>query len=146
MRGERCSQSGFTLIEVLVALVIVALGLLAAFGQVNQTLTTASRLRDKTFANWVALNQLTAQRLLGDYPEVGSSSGDVEMGRSTWRYTVKIEKTDFDDLRQINVSVAFADNPEQVVSSISGFLGNAAGRITARGGQHEDWAPIAPDR
>lgn len=146
MRVDQCSQSGFTLIEVLVALVIVALGLLAAFGQVNQTLTTASRLRDKTFADWVALNQLTAQRLLGDYPEVASSTGDIEMGRSTWRYTVKIEKTDFEDLRQINVSVAFADNPDQIVTSISGFLGRAAGRVMAPGSQHEDWVPIAPDR
>jgi general secretion pathway protein I len=146
MMTERHVQPGFTLIEVMVALVIVALGLLAAFGQVNQTLTTASRLRDKTFANWVALNQLTAQRLLGEFPAVGSSSGETEMGRAKWRYTVKIENTDFEDLRQINVSVAFADNPEQVVTSISGFLGQAPGQKAAPGTQRTDWTPIGAVR
>ncbi|MCL4792758.1 MAG: type II secretion system minor pseudopilin GspI [Gammaproteobacteria bacterium] len=146
MSSERLRRSGFTLIEVLVALVIVALGLLAAFGQVNQTLTTASRLRDKTFADWVALNQLTAQRLLGEFPAVGSSSGETEMGRAKWRYTVKVENTDFEDLRQIVVSVAFADNPDQVVTSISGFLGRATGKSVVPGNQRADWAPMEPDR
>ncbi|MEZ5561777.1 MAG: type II secretion system minor pseudopilin GspI [Gammaproteobacteria bacterium] len=146
MSPERLHRSGFTLIEVLVALVIVALGLLAAFGQVNQTLTTASRLRDKTFADWVALNQLTAQRLLGEFPAVGSSSGETEMGRAKWRYTVKVENTDFEDLRQIDVSVAFADNPDQVVTSISGFLGRATGKSVVPGNQRADWAPMEPDR
>ena len=146
MTNKGRGQPGFTLIEVLVALVIVALGLLAAFGQVNQTLTTASRLRDKTFADWVALNQLTAQRLTGEFPAIGSSSGETEMGRAKWRYTVKVDKTDFEDLRQIDVSVAFADKPEQVVTSISGFMGRAASQAVEPGGQRADWVPIEPGR
>lgn len=146
MTTDRHAHSGFTLIEVLVALVIVALGLLAAFGQVNQTLTTASRLRDKTFADWVALNQLTAQRLLGEYPAIGSSSGETDMGRAKWRYTVTVEKTDFEDLRQINVAVAFADNPEQVITSISGFLGRGTSKATEPGQLRADWAPLGTDR
>ena len=89
-----------------------------------------------------ALNQLTAQRLLGEFPAVGSSSGETEMGRARWRYTVKIENTDFEDLRQINVSVAFADKPEQVVTTISGFLGRATRQKAAPGNQGTDWAPL----
>ena len=64
------------------------------------------------------------------------------MGRARWRYTVKIENTDFEDLRQINVSVAFADKPEQVVTSISGFLGRATRQKAAPGNQGADWAPL----
>jgi hypothetical protein len=67
------------------------------------------------------------------------------MGPAKWRYTVKVEKTDFEDLRQINVSVAFADDPEQIVTSITGFLGKA----TAKRGsdsKRADWTPIEPDR
>jgi general secretion pathway protein I len=116
---------GFTLLEVLVALVIVALGLMAAFGQVNQTLTAASRLRDRTLAHWIALDQVTAIRLLGAFPPIGSESDEVEMANTRWRYTTTVTKTDFEDLRQVEVSVAFLDEPDRVISTVTGLLARA---------------------
>ncbi len=82
---ESVRQPGFTLLEVLVALVIVALGLMAAFGQVNQSLTVSSRLRDKTLAHWIASNEMTRMRLLADFPAIGTRSDEVEMARTNWR-------------------------------------------------------------
>jgi general secretion pathway protein I len=115
-------QRGFTLLEVLVALVIVALGLIAAFGQVNQTLTTASRLRDKTIAHWVAMNEMTRLRLLGEFPAVGDRSDEVDMARTTWRYTIKVVKTEMAAFRRVDISVSFADRPDAVVTTLSGLL------------------------
>jgi general secretion pathway protein I len=113
---------GFTLLEVLVALVIVALGLIAAFGQVNQTVTTATRLRDKTIAHWVAMNEMTRLRLLGEFPATGSRSDEVEMARSTWRYTVKVSKTEMADFRRVDINVSSAERPDAVVATVSGLL------------------------
>lgn len=134
-------QSGFTLLEVLVALVIVALGLMAAFGQVNQTLTVSSRLRDKTLAHWVAVNEMTRLRLLGEFPAIGSRSDEVEMARTSWRYTINVVKTPLDALRRVDISVAFADRPDSVVTTLTGFLGRpqAAAQGGAAPADQADW-------
>lgn len=135
-------QSGFTLLEVLVALVIVALGLMAAFGQVNQTLTVSSRLRDKTLAHWVAVNEMTRLRLLGEFPAIGSRSDEVEMARTNWRYTINVVKTPLDALRRVDISVAFADRPDSVVTTLTGFLGRPQAASAQGGGaqaEQADW-------
>ena len=139
-------QRGFTLLEVMVALVIVALGLMAAFGQVNQSLTVASRLRDKTLANWVAVNQMTQLRLLGEFPAIGTRSDEVDMARTTWRYTIKVVKTPLAALRRVDISIAFADRPDAVVTTLTGFLGRP-GQATqaASAAAQADWScPESP--
>ena len=52
------SQSGFTLIEVLVALAIVTIGMGALLAALGSSADSASYQRDKTFAEWVALNRI----------------------------------------------------------------------------------------
>jgi general secretion pathway protein I len=138
-------HSGFTLLEVLVALVIVALGLMAAFGQVNQSLTAASRLREKTLANWVAVNEMTRLRLLGEFPPLGTRSAEVEMARTNWRYTTKVVKTPVDALRRLDISVAYADRPDSVVTTLTGFLGRPAPTTPPTpGAVQADWVVLEP--
>jgi general secretion pathway protein I len=142
--AERQAQRGFTLLEVMVALVIVALGLMAAFGQVNQSLTVASRLRDKTLANWVALNQMTELRLLGqsgEFPAIGSRSDEVDMARNTWRFTVKVVKTPLATMRRVDISVAFADRPDTVVTTLTGFLGKPPAKAPTTT-KPSEWVPL----
>jgi prepilin-type N-terminal cleavage/methylation domain-containing protein len=57
------SDGGFTLVEVLVALVVVAIGLAALMVAVSGTARTSGYLRDKTLAQWIALNRLAEVRL-----------------------------------------------------------------------------------
>ena len=57
------AQHGFTLIEVLAALVIVALGMIAAIQAVTQSARNGTYLRDKTLAHWIGMNVLTERRL-----------------------------------------------------------------------------------
>ena len=136
----RGTQRGFTLLEVLVALVIVALGLMAAFGQVNQTLTAANRLREKTIAHWVAVDQMTKFRLTEDeFPAIGSSSNEVEMARTKWKWTAKVSKTDYPDLRQVDISVTYADKPKSPIATLSGFIGKPPSGAPATNEPVADW-------
>ena len=113
---------GFTLLEVLVALVIVGLGMMAVFTQLNQSLTAVSRLRDKTLANWVAVDRITEMRVMGEYPKIGQLEDEVEMANSTWLYTIEVQATPVDNLRRLDVTVSFADKPGDVLATVSGFV------------------------
>ena len=114
---------GFTLLEVLVAMVIVSLGMIAVFGQLNQMLSASARLRDKTLAHWIAVDQITELQAIGAYPKVGESSDEVDMARATWFYTVKISQIGDLAMRRVDVTVAFADTPEQILAEVRGFIG-----------------------
>lgn len=139
---RRAAIAGFTLLEVLVALVIVALGLMAAFGQVNQSLTAASRLREKTFAHWIAVDQITRLRLLNVLPALGNSSDEIEMARALWTYkTVVTKADDADALRVVEVSVALADRPDNILASVTGVVGTP---LAERTGPAADWLPLEP--
>ena len=124
MRAEmQRFQCGFTLVEVLVALAIVAFGLVAVFGQLSQSTTAASRLREKTLAEWVALNQLAELRLSGEYPGIGTRSDDVEMAGSRWHYDIKISETQGNYMRRADVSVSYTDNQQRPLATVVGFIG-----------------------
>jgi general secretion pathway protein I len=114
---------GFTLLEVLVALVIVSLGMIAVFGQLNQMLSASARLRDKTLAHWIAVDQITELQAIGAYPKVGESSDELDMARATWSYTVKTSQIGDLAMRRVDVTVAFADTPEQILAEVRGFVG-----------------------
>ena len=87
-RGEAAMRSarGFTLIEVLVALVIVAIGMAAVMGALTSSASTVSYLRDKTFAQWAALNQIATIRISGQQPPTGNSDGDIDYAGASWHY------------------------------------------------------------
>ncbi len=141
----RTESRGFTLLEVLVALAIVALGLMAAFGQLNQTAATATRLREKTFAHWVAQDRLVELRLLREFPAVGNRSDEVEFGGVAWKYTLRVSQTPLEGLRRVDVDVAFADRPDRVITTLSGFLRRPPAVPPAAGAAPEDWYVLDPD-
>jgi general secretion pathway protein I len=137
-RGSVTSHSGgFTLIEVLAALVIVALGMLGVIEAVTQTARNGTYLRDKTLAHWIAMNLVTEQRLRSDPPEVSKSSDEVEFAGQRWRWTMVVTQTEVDSLRRMDVSVRRAEAPEDSsLTTLTGFYGTAIG---AAGGGTVDW-------
>jgi general secretion pathway protein I len=117
---------GFTLIEVLAALVIVSLGMMAVIQAVSQTASNSSYLRDKTLAHWVALNRLTEARLEQSAPKVDETSDEVEMAGRTWRWTMTVTQTPVETMRRIDVSVRPAEADEDSsMATLTGFYGSA---------------------
>lgn len=113
---------GFTLLEVLVALVIVGLGMMAVFDQLNHTLAAASRLRDRTLATWIAEDRITELQVTGEFPDIGERSDDVEMARTEWIYTIKVTQIPDAGFRRVDVTVSFADSPDNVLAELAGFI------------------------
>ena len=117
---------GFTLLEVLVAMAILGLGMIAVFSGMNQSLNVTERLRDKTLANWVALNQITELQVTGEYPDAGTRSDQVEMANSEWVYEMKISNIPQINMRRPDITVSFADSPNDILAAVIGFIGPAA--------------------
>jgi general secretion pathway protein I len=88
-RAER-QAAGFTLLEVLVALAVVAVALLAAIGTATQSTVSAEVLRTRLFATWEAENRLAELRARRAWPDLGVSEGIAEQAgvRLRWRETV----------------------------------------------------------
>jgi len=132
MRAARECPSGFTLIEVLVALAIVAVGMAAVLGALTSSANTVSYLRDKTFANWVALNQIAQLRLSGQTPASGDSEGDSDMAGRKWHWHQLVSGTQIPGMVRIDVSVRPADvkttsDETGWYTTLSGMWGDAVG-------------------
>lgn len=104
-------QAGFTLLEVLVALAVLAIAMGAIISAATQSINTVATLRDQTFAGWVALNQIN-QRLLDPkpWPDEGSSSGSAELASRAWRWEAQFSKTGDPDLRRLDLTVRAREN------------------------------------
>ncbi len=114
---------GFTLLEVLVALAIVAIALAAVVRIGGTAALNAARLEDKTFADWVALNRLEELRLATTWPSTGSLSGSEEMGGRVWRWTQQVQNTDDESVRKVEIQVASDDARDAPIDSLVGFVG-----------------------
>lgn len=108
MRPASPTAGGFTLIEVLVALAIVVLGMAAVMGALTSSADTLVYLRDKTFAQWVALNQIATLRLSGLQPPTGTSDGDTDFAGRRWHWRQEVIETEIPGARRIDVSVRLA--------------------------------------
>jgi general secretion pathway protein I len=116
------SDRGFTLIETMVALVIVALGMTAVYMQLSQYASNAVYLRDKTLASWLGSNVVTELSIQQQWPAIGDEMQEREFADRTWNLTIEISETEVDNLRRADVSVALADRPERIIHTISGLI------------------------
>ncbi len=101
-RGER---AGFTLLEILVALAIVAIALTAVVAETGQHVNSTIHMRDRTLAHWVAMNRVTEQLAAEQWPSVGVSNGVAELADREWFWTMTVAPTPDDTIRRIDVEV-----------------------------------------
>lgn len=113
---------GFTLIEVLIALLIVATALGTAAKVAIGAATNGSALADRTAAQWVGLNQLGTLKLRRQFP-VRAESGKEEMMSRTWIWRQKAEATPDDYVLKVTIDVRLegADD-DDLAASVTGYI------------------------
>jgi general secretion pathway protein I len=121
---SRRHSPGFTLLEVLIALAVLALSMSAAIKAVADYTNNQAYLRDRTLAMWVARNVLIEHQVRKDWPKVGELKGSSEMGNREWRWLAVVSQTEEQELRRLDVEVYPIDSEddESPVSVLSGFL------------------------
>ena len=117
------SEKAFTLIEIMVALAIIALTMGAIIENTTASTRNALYLQEKTIATWIAMNQISLVRARREWTSVSNKKGEVEMANREWIWKMQILKTDDPNMRRLNVDVYLADNDTQALASMSGFLG-----------------------
>ena len=119
------ASRGFTLVEILVALAIVAVALAAGMRALAQSADGASSLKARPLALWIAQNRLANAQLANPWPPAGENDGDaVQAGlRFVWHETVTA--TPNGAFRKIEVVVARPDNPDYALARLVGYLGNS---------------------
>ncbi|HVA54438.1 MAG TPA: type II secretion system minor pseudopilin GspI [Gammaproteobacteria bacterium] len=120
---SRQTVRGFTLMEVLIALAVLAIGMIAVIGTAGTSTRLAAELKDETFAHWVAMNELTRLRLAASWPDVGTQKGEADMAGQQWHWQATISTTSDPDLLRADIDVSNALAPDTVVSSLTGFIG-----------------------
>ena len=116
---------GFTLLEVLVAIAVIALALTALVRASGQQAEALERERELTLASWVAQDALAELRLREPFPPIGRRTGRAEQGGFGWRWELAISATEQPAVRRLELGVyrAEAKSDEQPVVTLSGFAG-----------------------
>ncbi len=120
MRIDRAA--GFTLLEAMIALIIVALGMMAVDSQLNRYVVAASFVEQKTLASWIATNKLTEISVSNAWPDLGKDEEDVDFAGQKWRCLVEVSETPVANLRRVDVSVVHPDDPERVLQKVTALI------------------------
>jgi type II secretion system protein I len=119
---QRPVSSGFTLIEVMVALVVVALGMMAVNTQLNRYTVAATYVEQKTLASWIATNKITELSIGPTWPTVDEYEEDVEFAGQQWHTAIVVSETEVANLHRVDVSVSLQSDPERIVHKVSGLI------------------------
>lgn len=116
---------GFTLVEVMVAMMIVALALTALMVNIGGLVDNTAYLQKKTFAHWVALNQLELERINNHQTKKMLTSekiGETEMVGQRWYWKIKPEKTADKGFLQLHINVYDDQDMENSIVSVISLI------------------------
>jgi general secretion pathway protein I len=135
----RSKHRGFTLLEVLIALAIVAMSVGALLGTVTSSASNVIYLKEKTLAEWVALNRLTEVRIDQNMPGKGARSGSAVMGGQRWEWKEEVIELPIKGLFRVEVRAhptgelvddsRSVDKPQEQTLSPSKSAGSATDSI-----------------
>ena len=113
------SIMGFTLIELMVALAVLAIGMTAVLHSTNQAAHAGVFLKQKTVAHWVASNRAAELSINREWPNPGVINGTESMAGQTWNVKTEVQDTQVPELRLVTIRVSLDDDE---IASLVTFL------------------------
>ena len=135
-------KRGFTLIEVVIAMTIVAIAMVALIEATGTYVKNTAFLRDKVIAHWVASNALNELLLEKSYPDKGDKQGDETIAGKKWVWGVKVKETPDKAFRAVEVKV-FKGDEKSSLSTLVTYVSNALTLCEKANPQQvacQDWA------
>ncbi|WP_092402283.1 MULTISPECIES: type II secretion system minor pseudopilin GspI [Candidatus Ichthyocystis] len=120
------SSRGFTLLEVLVAVILVAIGLMSGQRAVSQSINTYTFVRQHQIATWVARNQATLMYLNHNWPNPGNVSFDCSDMGYKFSCQRRVFSTEDDLFREVEFCV-FSDNNHMRLACLSAIINRVEG-------------------
>jgi general secretion pathway protein I len=119
------SAAGFTLVEILVALAVLAIALSATARSLGGALDTTAALRERILARWVAEDRLAELELRREWPDLDVKEGDADMGGRAFHWRQETGVTPAARMRRVEVSVFLAGTASPL-AKMTGFLEQVA--------------------
>ena len=117
-------SNGFTLVEVLVAMTILAVGVSALVSSSGASAFRSGKLREKEMGRWVAANHLATLQALPSWPDLGSKNTEVDMAKQRWFINTRTRRLEDKDLRRLDIEVRLNPDSDSYIYSVTGFVGN----------------------
>ncbi len=113
---------GFTLLEVLVALAVLAVCMAAVARAASSGVGHVEAMRERTLADWVAQNRMALHAARNDWLPVGTQNGEETQAGQHFIWREEISATPNPTMRRIVVSVSAQNEPEHHLRQMTGYL------------------------
>jgi general secretion pathway protein I len=120
------NHKAFTLLEVLVALIILATALSAAIQTSTVSIENTRYLRDKTLAHWVAMNVVTDLQVRNEWLNIGKKTGSAVMAEREWFWEIQVFDTMDKALRRLEIRVYENRNSKESLTVLTAFLSHSS--------------------
>jgi len=117
----RPAEDGFTLLEMMVALAVFSLGVLALVNLAGENVRTGGLLEARTFAGVVADNR-AVEAVTSPALPLGETRGEEEAADRVWEWTRRVSRTDDRDILRVDIAVR-EKGQAQVLGALTLFRG-----------------------
>jgi general secretion pathway protein I len=113
---------GFTLIEILVAVAILAVALAATTRAASVATDGALQTRQRLLATWAAQNRVSELRARRIYPAVATTRLATEQGGLALSIEETVTDTPNPVIRRVDLAVSEARNPDRVIAQVTAYV------------------------
>lgn len=115
-------QSGFTILEMLVALSVLGIAVLALVNLAGESIRNAGTIEERMFANVVAENRAVETLTRTEPPAIGTTGGTEAVANRLWRWTRKVSVSPDPEILRVDIEVAEQER-EQILGAVTVFRG-----------------------